>query len=69
MFRRVLRGTSFVAAAVKDGRAADMQERLLRLHGILIRVCDNVPGMPGGWVRIQARPESYMQRLYAALPA
>lgn len=67
LFRRVLRGLSFVAAAVKDGGAAKMQEYLLRREGVMVRVCDNVPGMPEGWVRIQARPERHMQRLYAGL--
>lgn len=67
LFRRVLRGPSFVAAAVKDGGAAKMQGRLLRREGVMIRVCDNIPGMPEGWVRIQARPEPHMQRLYAGL--
>lgn len=67
LFRRVLRGPSFVIAALRNGDAADMQARLLRREGVMIRACDNIPGMPEGWVRIQVRPERHMQRLYAGL--
>ena len=67
LFRRVLRGPSFVIAALRNGDAADMQARLLRREGVMIRACDNIPGMPEGWVRMQVRPERHMQRLYAGL--
>lgn len=67
LFLHVLRGPSFVTAELRGGDGAGMQESLLRRAGVVIRVCDNVPGMPQGWVRIQARPERDMQRLYAGL--
>lgn len=67
LFRAVYPGVSFVCAALNaPDEAPRLRDRLLN-RNILIRLCDNIPGMPPGFVRIQARPESEMTRLYEAL--
>lgn len=53
----------------RDGsgiRAADLQNFLLQ-HKILVRNCDNIPGMPPGFVRIQVREPGDNEKLLHAL--
>lgn len=47
-------------------KAAALQNFLLK-HKILVRDCDNIPGMPPGFVRIQVRGEEDNERLLHAL--
>lgn len=69
LFTEILTGPSFCIARVNTSlfatagllRAALVQQR------ILVRDCDSIPGMPPGWVRIQARQGSDLQRLEAAV--
>lgn len=58
LFRRLDEGKSAPARA--------MQTALLR-GGFLIRDCDNIPGMPPGFVRIQSRDEADNRLLVEAL--
>lgn len=53
----------------RDGsplRAAGLQNFLLQ-HKILVRDCDNIPGMPPGFVRIQVREDADNAKLLHAL--
>lgn len=57
------------AMLTRDGspiKTADLQNFLLQ-HKILVRNCDNIPGMPAGFVRIQVREEADNERLLHAL--
>jgi threonine-phosphate decarboxylase len=68
LFRVVLPGVSFVTAALREpGRAESIRTRLLTRRKVLIRVCDNIPGMPAGFVRIQARPPEHLVPLWEGL--
>ncbi len=68
----MLEGTSFLtcrlhprllARGVTSGAA---RAQLLGQH-VLVRDCDNIPGMPPGYLRMQARPEQEGERLAKAL--
>lgn len=53
-------GPSFVTCRLSDellrgGVTADMVRRELLRHGMLVRSCDNIPGMPNGYIRMQVR--------------
>lgn len=68
LFRAVLPGVSFVTAALRrPERARALQALLLERKRTLIRVCDNIPGMPPGFVRVQARPASALLPLREGL--
>lgn len=68
LFRRVLPGVSFATAALDDpADAVPLRAWLLDRHRVLVRVCDNIPGMPPGWVRVQARAETELAPLRAGL--
>ena len=36
-------------------------------HGVLVRSCDTIPGMPPGFIRMQVRSPEELAPLYAAL--
>lgn len=67
-FRRTSPGVSFAIAQLPPqdpalaNTATQLREHLLQRH-ILIRVCDNIPGMPPEFVRIQAQPPDGMERI------
>lgn len=75
----VLEGPNFFCCGLADNspgalllrngaglKAAELQNFLLQ-HKILVRACDNIPGMPPGFVRIQVREEEDNQKLLYAL--
>ncbi len=64
----VIEGPGFLTCGLAGFSAAAVQEALLRRR-IMTRNCDNIPGMPPGWLRIQAREEADNARLVAALQA
>ncbi|MDL2306557.1 aminotransferase class I/II-fold pyridoxal phosphate-dependent enzyme [Desulfovibrio sp. OttesenSCG-928-C06] len=51
---------------IRIGNAGELQSFLLQ-NGILVRDCDNIPGMPEGFVRIQVRSTADNDRLLEAL--
>lgn len=64
---RVFEGASFLTAALAHGvPAAHAREKLLR-QGLVVRDCDSIPGMPQGYIRVQARPEADAAKLLDAL--
>lgn len=64
---RILEGPSFLCLGLRPGIAAsDVRAALLRQR-VLIRVCDNIPGMPPDFIRVQVRPEPDAERLCDAL--
>ena len=67
----VLEGPNFFCCGLKKdgnlkGRAGKLQNELLR-RGVLVRDCDNIPGMPPGFVRIQVRGREDNEKLLHAL--
>lgn len=64
---RVFAGASFITAALAGNvSAAHAREKLLR-HGLVVRDCDSVPGMPQGYLRMQIRPAADSEKLIQAL--
>ena len=62
-------GPSFITLCLRDELdALDLQKHLLK-HQVLIRVCNNITGMPPNYVRIQVRPEDQCHALYQGLRA
>ena len=60
-------GPSFITLALRDELSArDLQKHLLKQQ-VLIRVCDNITGMPPNYIRIQVRPEEDCHALYQGL--
>ncbi len=60
-------GPSFITLAVQPPLSAlDLAKHLLERH-ILIRVCDNITGMPPNYVRIQVRPPEACEQLLHSL--
>lgn len=63
----IFEGPSFLTLAVKEPLSAlELKQHLLKWH-VLIRVCDNIPGMPPNYVRVQVRPEEQCEVLFNAL--
>lgn len=67
-------GPSFVTCRLADellriGVTAEMVRSELLHHGILVRSCDNIPGMPNGYIRMQVRCRSDNERLLRHLTA
>lgn len=61
----VLEGPNFFCCGLAKGSPAALQNFLLQ-HRVLLRDCDNIPGMPPGFVRIQVRsPEDNARLLFA----
>ncbi len=60
-------GPSFITLAVQEPLSAlELAGRLLERR-VLIRVCDNIPGMPPNYVRVQARPLAACEELLHSL--
>jgi len=58
---------NFILAQLRpDLPASTLFERLAG-QGVLLRVCDNIPGMPPGYVRLQVKSEEENARLVGAL--
>lgn len=68
----VLAGTSFLTCRLRPDTlargvtAGTARAELLR-HRVLVRDCDNIPGMPPGYLRMQVRPARDGERVAAAL--
>ena len=63
----IFEGPSFLTLAVKEPLSAlELKQHLLKWH-VLVRVCDNIPGMPQNYVRVQVRPEEQCEVLFNAL--
>ena len=64
---RVFDGPGFFCCGLTSGRTAQgVFSALLKQH-IVVRGCDNIPGMPPGYIRVQARPAEDTERLLRAL--
>lgn len=62
----IFEGPGFLCCGLADGLEAEQAfERALRSR-MLIRNCDNIPGMPPGFVRLRARAPSDNERLARA---
>lgn len=67
MADKIFQGVNFITARLRQpGRAAEVYARLLE-HAVLVRVCDNIPGMPPGFLRMQVREQAAWQRLTSVL--
>lgn len=58
---------NFVLAQLRDKELAQPLYAWLAQQGILVRVCDTIPGMPRGYLRLQARGGEDNERLCQAL--
>jgi threonine-phosphate decarboxylase len=64
---RVFEGPGFLCCGLSPRlSAAGVYEALLKRR-IVVRNCDTIPGMPPGYIRVQARPEEDSARLLQAL--
>ncbi len=72
---RVIEGPGFFCCGLNgvsgsslnmEGAAARLREKLLARR-ILVRNCDNIPGMPPGYIRLQTRREKDNEKLLKAL--
>ena len=63
----VLEGPGFVTARLLPAFSAEGVYAALQKRRILVRCCDPIPGMPPGFLRIQARPDADMARLLEKL--
>ncbi len=63
----VFEGPGFVTLRLKRPLTPAKAADYLQNHLLLVRNCDNIPGMPQGFVRIQARPDKDMQTLFGLL--
>lgn len=64
---RIFAGVNYVTAGLRKPEEAQQVYGALLAQGILVRVCDNIPGMPQGFLRMQVREESAWLRLAQAL--
>lgn len=63
----IFAGPSFITMGLRCGlNAMALKNHLLKWH-VLIRVCDNIPGMPPNFVRIQVRPCEQWEPLMGGL--
>lgn len=58
---------NFLLARLRDKQQAMPLYSWLAQRGILVRVCDSIPGMPAGYLRLQVRSSAENRRLCAAL--
>jgi len=65
----IFEGVNFVTAQLTRPEQADDVYNALLAQGMLVRVCDNIPGMPPGFIRMQVREEAAWLRLTDALAA
>jgi threonine-phosphate decarboxylase len=66
---RVFEGPGFLCCGLKPGIAPAAVCNTLLKRRMLVRNCDTIPGMPEGFIRLQARPEADMDRLLAVMEA
>lgn len=60
-------GVNFISGRLRNAdKAADVYSHLLD-QGILVRLCDNIPGMPSGFLRMQVREQQAWEKLILAL--
>ncbi|MBZ2171190.1 aminotransferase class I/II-fold pyridoxal phosphate-dependent enzyme [Nitratidesulfovibrio sp. SRB-5] len=67
-------GPSFTTCRLSEellriGVTADMVRRELLHHGMLVRSCDNIPGMPSGYIRMQVRRHGDNEQLVRQIAA
>lgn len=60
-------GPSFITARLVPGQESARTCRLLAGQGVIVRNCDTIPGMPPGFLRMQARPLRELEPLWRAL--
>lgn len=60
-------GTSFVTCRLQPYLAPETVRQTLMGEGYLVRVCDNITGMPPGHIRLQVRPPETMPILFQVL--
>lgn len=60
-------GTSFVTCRLQPHLAPETVRQTLMGAGYLVRVCDNITGMPSGHIRLQVRPPETMPVLFQIL--
>lgn len=66
---RVFEGVSFLCCGLSPRFNAPGIARALAARRLLVRDCDSIPGMPSGFIRIQARPEEDFSILLEAFDA
>ena len=64
---RVFEGPGFVCCGLSSRFNAAAVCKTLLNQRMVTRNCDSIPGMPAGFIRMQARPESDASRLLACL--
>jgi len=68
LFRHVVPShCNFLLAQLRDREEAPQLYDWLARRGMLVRVCDSIPGMPQGYLRLQVRSSSENERLFQAL--
>lgn len=60
-------GPSFLCCRLRSGLSASTVREHLLKHRCIIRVCDNITGMPPGYIRIQARNPQDIPQLFTGL--
>ncbi|MDR2488840.1 MAG: aminotransferase class I/II-fold pyridoxal phosphate-dependent enzyme [Desulfovibrio sp.] len=66
---KVLEGPAFLCCGLRPRFNTKTVCKTLLNRRILVRDCDSIPGMPEGFIRMQARPESDAARLLSILDA
>ncbi len=65
----IFEGTNFVTGQLAPHlEGSQVYKTLLQQH-LVVRLCDNIPGMPAGFIRMQVREESAWRRLVDAFTA
>ena len=65
---RVFEGPGFLCCGLAPRYSAPgVSKALLQGHRLIVRDCDTIPGMPPGYIRVQARPEADAAALLSAL--
>lgn len=63
----VFEGPGFLCCGLTPRFNAERVCSSLLKHRIIVRNCDTIPGMPSGYIRVQARPDQDSARLLEAL--
>ena len=63
----IFQGASFVTARLDDSFSTAQVYHALLQRRVLVRVCDTIPGMPPGFIRIQARSPEDLRPLRESL--